>query len=173
MMHIFCTFELRVLTQMLSLLLRDVSSSRSGVFLSNVPLVWCCSTLRSQCWMFLHMVIIFFLFDILSFPVRWLCGFKTGEDRLLLRYQVFPKGQAQQDDLVTDVLLGRSVSQKNLALDIITPGSDSWIYPKLFEKHFWVLMADGSEDVPLLKRSESHRKSIPGHFMMDTTSMKY
>ncbi|CAK9098436.1 unnamed protein product [Durusdinium trenchii] len=79
----------------------------------------------SQCWMFLHAVILFFLFDLISFPFRWLCGWKTGEDRLLLRYQVFPKpdaGTPTSDDLITDVLLGPSVSTQQLALEIITPG---------------------------------------------------
>lgn len=91
--------------------------------------------------MFLHAVILFFLFDLISFPFRWLCGWKTGEDRLLLRYQVFPKpdaGTPTSDDLITDVLLGPSVSTQQLALEIITPGdSETWTTPGNVHMESW------------------------------------
>ena len=77
----------------------------------------------SQCWLFLHLVVILTLFDLLSFPFRCLLCRKATK-RLLLRYQLHPREDKISDDLITDIVLGPAVSPAAIALDIVVPGQD-------------------------------------------------
>mmetsp|Transcript_6868 Transcript_6868/g.14998 ORF Transcript_6868/g.14998 Transcript_6868/m.14998 type:complete len:376 (-) Transcript_6868:222-1349(-) len=96
---------------------------------SRTPLFFLAHRIRGYAchfFMFLHLVVIMTLFDILSYPVRLICGVKAGRGRLLLRYQLNPSiGLENLQTMMTDIDLGDAISGSYCALKVISPGMET------------------------------------------------